>query len=240
MIDNPPTTKHAAQWEPFKFIGLVPGQPFEPKQLSKATQAGLARAVQMGEKIMIWKVKYRGTPYETHWNKLWEGTYNFDYLDRAAGALEGLFVHDYVEAMYYNTYECYIPPTAEGEPARGEFFNSSNKYVIHFDKNRLPDFKEYGFWSITMYGPDFQLVANEIKRYSISIRTEGVKTNSDGSLDLYFQSDKPENPNEACNWLPCPKRKKQMFRLNYRIYLPSYKVQHPDNDLTYIPPVLKR
>lgn len=240
MIDNPPTAKHAAQWEPFKYIGLVPGKPFDPTQLSKATRAGLARAVKMGELIMTWKVKYRGTPYETRWNMLREGTYDFSYLDRGAGSLEGLFVHDYVEAVYYSTYECYIPPAINGGTGTGEFFNSSNRYTIHFDKERLPVTKENGFWSITMYGPDFQLVDNEIARYSISNRTKGVKTNSDDSLDLYFQSDKPVNKDEACNWLPCPKGKGQLFRLNYRIYLPNYKVQHPDNDLTYIPPVLKR
>lgn len=240
MMDNPPTEKHAAQVEPFKYIGLVAGQPFHPEQLSKATQAGLARSIKMGAQIMTWKVKYRGTPYETRWNKLREGTYNFDYLDRAAGSLEGLFVHDYVEAVYYSTYESYVPPAHEGETGSGEFFNSSNRYVIHFEKDQLPNSKEYGFWSITMYGPDFQLVHNEINRYSISDRTQGVKANTDGSLDLYFQSDRPKIPKMASNWLPCPKEKGQLFRLNYRIYLPTYRVQHPDKDLQYIPPVMKR
>ena len=240
MIDNPPTEKHAAQWDPFKYIGLVPGQLFEPGKLSKATQAGLARAAKMGAQIMTWKVKYRGTPYETRWNKLNQGTYNFNYLDRAAGALEGLFVHDYVEASYYSTYESYVPPAIKGGTGSGEFFDSTNQYYIHFDKDQLPDSKEYGFWSITMYGPDFQLVHNEINRYSISNRTEGVKPNSDGSLDFYFQSDKPVDKNQASNWLPCPKEDGQLFRLNYRIYLPTYRVQHPNDDLQYIPPVLKR
>lgn len=240
MIDNPPTEKHAAQVESFKYIGLIAGQPFDPEKLSKPTRVGLARAVKMGEQIMTWKVKYRGTPYETRWNKLREGTYDFDYLDRAAGALEGLFVHDYVEAMYYSTYESYIPPAREGGTGSGEFFDSTNRYVMHFEKDQLPNSKDHGFWSITMYGPDFQLVANEINRYSISNRTQEVLTNRDGSLDLYFQSDRPENPMKARNWLPCPQKKGQLFRLNYRIYLPTYKVQHPDNALNYIPPVLKQ
>ncbi len=240
MMDNPPTEKHAAQVEPFKYIGLVPGQPFRPEQLSKATQAGLTRAALIGPDIISWKVKYRGTPYETRWNKLREGTYNFDYLDRAAGAMEGLFVHDYEEAVYYSTYESYVPPAIKRRLGKGEFFDSTNKYTIHFDKDQVPDTKEHGFWSVTMYGPDFQLVSNTINRYSISNRTGGVVTNSDGSLDFYFQSYEPTDPKQANNWLPCPKDSGKLFRINYRIYLPTNRVQHPDDDvLKYIPPVLK-
>lgn len=241
MMDNPPTKKHSAQFEPFKYIGLVPGKPFQPNQLSKPTQVGLARAAKMGPGILSWKVKYRGTPYETRWNKLREGTYDFDYLDRAAGAMEGLFVHDYVEAMYYSTYECYVSPAKEGEPGTGEFFDSTNKYVMHFEKDQIPKTKENGFWSLTMYGPDFQLVDNKINRFSISDRTNGVKKNFDGSLDIYFQSDEPTNSKMRGNWLPCPKDADQpLFRVNYRIYLPTYRVQHPDGDiLKYIPPITK-
>ena len=239
LKNNPPTAKHAAAVEPFKYIGLIPGQVFDPEQLSPSTKAGLIRAAQMGEQIMQWKVKFRGTPYETRWNKLREGTYDFDYLDRAAGSLEGLFVHDYVEAMYYSTYESYVPPAEGDQTGQGAFFDSSHQYVLHFEADELPKTKENGFWSVTMYGADFQLVDNEINLYSISERTEGVTKNDDGSLDIYVQSERPDDPQKACNWLPCPREGGQLFRLNYRIYLPDYRVQHPDDDLSFIPPVLK-
>lgn len=240
MIDNPPTSEHAAQVEPFKYINLIPGQQFDPEKLSEPMQAGLARAVKAGEKIMDWKVKYRGITYESRWNKVAEGTYHHEYLDRAAGALGGLFVHDYVEAIYYSTYESYVPATIEGQPGTGELFDSSNQYVLHFDKGELPSTEDNGFWSITIYGPDFQLVANDINRFSISDRTEGVITNEDGSVDFYIQSECPTDAIEKQNWLPCPKDPGQLFRLNYRIYLPTYRVQHPDDVLNFIPPVTKR
>ena len=170
MVDNPPQDRHAAQWKPFHYIGLVAGESFDPDQLSEPTRAGLIRAAKMGPEIMKWKVKYRGTPYATRWNQLREGSYGTDYLDRAAGALEGLFVHDYEEAIYYSTYEsCTLPVGGlKGkskkelkEGLEGEFFNSSNKYVMHFNKNEIPPTKENGFWSLTAYGPDFQLVSND-------------------------------------------------------------------------------
>lgn len=238
MMDNPPKATHVAQWQPFHYIGLVAGKSFNPDELSKATRTGLIRAAIMGPQIMQWKVKYRGTAYSTRWNQLREGFYGTDYLDRAAGSLEGLFVHDYVEAIYYSTYgSCTI--NADGTPGEGEFFNSSNKYVMHFDKNEIPVTKENGFWSLNMYGPDFQLVDNVINRYSISDRINTVTKNEDGSLDIYIQSDPPIDLKKAANWLPCPKEGGQLFRVNYRIYMPNYKVQYPDNELQYISPVLK-
>ena len=40
-----------------------------------------------------------------------------------------------------------------------------------------------GFWSLTMYGADFELVKNPIDRFSIGDRTKGLAFNADGSLD---------------------------------------------------------
>ncbi len=36
--------------------------------------------------------------------------------------MEGLFVHDYIEATYYATHESYIPSAIDGQPEEGEFF----------------------------------------------------------------------------------------------------------------------
>lgn len=241
-MDNMPTEIHSPQWKPFHYIGLVPGKKFDSDSISKATKEGLIRAAKMGPNIMKWKVKYRGTSYLTRWNKLHEGSYGTDYLDRAAGALEGLFVHDYEEAIYYSTYEsCTVKKKEDGSTVvvDGVFFDSSNKYVMHFEPGQIPMTKTNGFWSLTMYGNDFQLVANEIHRYSISDRTTGVTYNDDESLDIYIQSTEPMDKKKAGNWLPCSQTPGELFRVNYRIYLPGYKVQYPDRELQFIPPILK-
>ena len=125
--------------------------------LSEPMRRGLARAPADGPQIMKWKVKYRGTPYPTRWNNLRPGTYGVDYFDRAAGALEGLFVHDRDEAEYFSSYE-------DGE---GALLDGANHYLLHFDADQIPPTLPNGFWSITMYGSDFQLVKNPIDRFSI-------------------------------------------------------------------------
>jgi hypothetical protein len=69
-------------------------------------------------------------------------------------------------------------------------------------------------------------VRNPIQRYSVGDRTEGLKRNDDGSLDIYIQHAPPAEG--ASNWLPAPEGK---FQLILRTYQPrpevlsaSYKV----------------
>ena len=199
----------------------MPGQSFDPTALDEPTRRGLQRALTEGPQIMKWKVKYRGTPYATRWNNLHEGTYGFDYFDRAAGALEGLFVHDREEAVYFSTYE-------SGD---AQFLDGGKQYRLHFEADELPPTLDNGFWSLTMYGLDFQLVDNSINRYSIGDRTPGLKYNEDGSLDIYIQSTPPEG--RESNWLPSPPE--GIFRVNYRIYLPEEQTRNPQTLKQYIP-----
>jgi hypothetical protein len=194
-------------------------------KLDEPARKGLARAAAMGPQMMKWKVKFRGTPYPTRWNNLRPGTYGFDYFDRAAGALEGLFVHDRDEAEYFSTYE-------DGDAT---LLDGANKYVVHFDKDALPPHLDHGFWSFTMYGADFQLVKNPINRFSIGDRTKGLTYNADGSLDVYIQSEPPAG--HESNWLPSPSS--GLFRINYRLYLPTKEAQDPATLGKYLPPIRK-
>ena len=183
------------------------GKPFDPGALDEPMRAGLAQAAEDGPEIMNWKIKFRDAPYPTRWNNLRPGDYGFDYIDRAAGALEGLFVHDRDQAEYFSS--C--------EDNNAELLDGSKAYLLHFDKEQTPPTLKNGFWSITMYGPEFQLVKNPISRFSIGDRTRRLAYNPDGSLDIYIQNSPPADKDS--NWLPSPPQ--GLFRLNYRIYLPD-------------------
>ena len=226
LKENPPVGNDRALLNTFKHIGLTDTQPFKPNSLDPAIQRGLARAVQAGIDIVKWKVKFRGTQSENKWNvDFVGGSYGTDYLARAEGAVQGLFVHSPEEAVYFHTYS-----DDENEPLLGK-----NNYKIHFNKDELPTSAEFGFWSITMYGDDYQLVANDMNRYSIRKSTEGLEYNEDGSLDLYIQATPPEG-NES-NWLPTPKE--GIFRLNFRVYLPDQSVRQWSTVENYLPGIKK-
>ena len=69
-----------------------------------------------------------------------------------------------------------------------------------------------------MYDDNYFFVANPINRYSISAR-QNLKTNADGSVDLYIQNESPGADKES-NWLPAPAGK---FILMLRMYWPDEK-----------------
>ena len=225
LIENPPPKEHEAAVVLLSRGGIIVGKPMDVQAMEEPMRKGLARAATDGPHIMKWKVKYRGTPYPTRWNNLRPGTYGFDYFDRAAGALEGLFVHDREEAEYFSTYE-------DGD---AHLLDGKNNYVIHFEKDELPPTLQNGFWSITMYGTNFQLVKNSINRFSIGDRTKGLVYKSDGSLDIYIQHAAPQG--KESNWLPSAAS--GVFRLNYRIYLPQEIARDTATLGKYLPPIKK-
>ena len=226
LAENPPPKDDEAAVILLKRGGIEVGKPFDPEALDAPMRQGLAQAAEDGPEIMEWKVKFRGTPYPTRWSNLRPGDYGFDYFDRAAGALEGLFVHDRDEAEYFSTYE----------DGKGELLDGAKAYVLHFDKDQIPPTLKNGFWSITMYGTDFQLVKNSIDRFSIGDRTRGLAYNPDGSLDILIGSAAPAG--KESNWLPSPPS--GLFRLNYRIYLPDEAAKDPERLVKYLPPVTGR
>jgi hypothetical protein len=88
------------------------------------------------------------------------------------------------------------------------------------------------FWSITMYNSKSLFVDNAINRYSIGTYTEGLKNNTDGSLDIYIQHASPGKDRES-NWLPSDKNS---FNLILRMYLPAEEVLNG----TWTPPPIRR
>ena len=90
------------------------------------------------------------------------------------------------------------------------------------------------FWSLTMYDENYFFVANSINRYSISAR-QNLKSNPDGSIDLYIQNQSPGADKES-NWLPAPAGK---FILMLRMYWPNEKTPSII-DGSWSPPAAKK
>ena len=111
-------------------------------------------------------------------------------------------------------------------------YDGDGKYVMRFPKGQTPPAR--GFWSLTMYDSAFFFVANPINRYSISAR-QNLKSNSDGSVDLYIQKELP-GPDKELNWLPAPAGK---FQLMLRLYWPDESDPSILNNSWKIPPVKK-
>jgi hypothetical protein len=221
MKTNPPAAADAPEVARFARIGLVPGKDFDATRLN----ADFAKRIpEIGfDRIMLqFKVNkavknINGFGFTTK-----TGIYGTDYLMRALVTAIGLGANRPQDAVY---------PTSVKD-AEAHAYEGSNKYIMRFPKGQLPPVE--GFWSLTMYDDKYFFVSNPINRYSIS-RRQNLKTNSDGSTDLYIQKDSP-GPDKESNWLPAPAGK---FILMLRMYWPNEKSPSIINGSWTIPPVKK-
>ncbi|WP_076865738.1 DUF1254 domain-containing protein [Bradyrhizobium mercantei] len=221
MKDNPPAAADAPQLAKFARIGIVPGQDFDASKL----KADFAKRIpEIGfDRIMLQFKINKDVKDENGWAFTTKtGIYGTDYLMRALVTAIGLGANRPQDAVY---------PTSLKD-AEGHKYSGGSKYVMHFPKGQMPPAQ--GFWSVTMYDASYFFVANPINRYSISAR-ENLKTNPDGSTDLYIQKDSPGKDKES-NWLPAPAGD---FILMMRLYWPSEKNPSIING-SWKPPAVKR
>src|SRR5690606_18681073 len=104
------------------------------------------------------------------------GTYGTDYLHRASVANAGLGANVPEDAIY---------PTVFAD-SNNQPLSSEKHYVLHFTKDQIPPVR--AFWSLTMYDERQLFTANPINRFAIGDRDK-LQYNSDGSLDLYIQTE---------------------------------------------------
>jgi len=217
---NPPKPEDAPIVSRMAEIGIVPGEDFDHSKLPLLGHR-LDPKLALLELVHAMKSK---TPVNgwLYWTSN-AGEYGTDYEQRAMVTLIGPGLNYPKDAMY---------PFSEKDPDGKDYDGSKHRYVMRFDKGQLPPVK--GFWSLTMYDPEFFFVPNPIDRYSLSQRDTFV-TNPDGSIDLYLQADSP-GPAKDANWLPAPKGK---FVPMLRLYWPQ---DTPPSilDGSWTPPPLRR
>lgn len=196
----------------FAAIGIGAGLPFDSAELDEGLQLALAAGVQtalqeieaesrrIGSQVNGWNTTFAGFgPRE-----IMQGR----YLLRAAAAMIGLYGNNREENSSFSR-----PVDAEGETLDGSRFN----YQLHFPADALPPTN--AFWSLTLYrSPEILLYANELNRYSIGDRTDGLRYGDDGSLTIHIQNTAPA---PDANWLPAPAGP---FLLALRNYLPDAAV----------------
>ncbi|MCK1302080.1 DUF1254 domain-containing protein [Bradyrhizobium sp. 24] len=221
MKDNPASAADAPQLAKFAKIGIVPGQDFDTSKL-KADFVKRVPEVAFDRIMLQFKINKAITD-ENGWAFTTKtGIYGTDYLMRALVTAIGLGANRPEDAVY---------PTSQKD-AEGRKYNGANKYVMRFARGQLPPAE--GFWSLTMYDSGYFFVNNPLNRYSISAR-EKLKSNPDGSVDLYIQKDTPGKDKES-NWLPSPPGD---FILMLRLYWPREKNPSIINGSWKIPPVAK-
>lgn len=221
MKSNPPGPADTPELSKFAKIGLIAGRDFDVTKL-KADFATRIPEIAFDRIRLQFKIN-KEVQHVNGWGFTTKtGLYGTDYLMRAFITAFGLGANRPQDAVY---------PVSQKD-VHGGVYEGSNQYVIHFDKGQMPPVQ--GFWSITMYDSQFFFVTNPISRYSISPR-QNLKSNPDGSVDLYIQNASP-GPDKEANWLPAPTGK---FILMMRLYWPNEN-DPSILDGTWVPPAAKK
>lgn len=152
------------------------------------------------------------------------GVYGSDWLVRTLINYGGIWANTPEEVIYY---KAFVGP--DGKPLTG-----NNSYVMHFDKEQIPQQFATYFWSIiAVDSVERRVLPNPLKRYLLN-KESGLKYGPDGSLTLYFSDAKPANAPQS-NWLPTPKGVE--YSLTFRFYGPKGAVAAGDY---FPPPLVKR
>ncbi|MCX5515759.1 DUF1254 domain-containing protein [Kaistia algarum] len=189
----------------FGKLGLGAGTTWPPKNLAPETVAMMNDAAKSGTEELrqdVLKLTSSdglfGTPEEMKGK----------YLERALGALGGIYGNSSEEALYpvYNV------------DGNGNVLDATqHNYALRFTKDTLPPVN--AFWSITMYDGVTQfLVENPLHRYLInSSMLPDLKPNEQGEIVIYLQRESP-GPELESNWLPAPNGRMSVVM---RLYLPK-------------------
>jgi hypothetical protein len=186
-------------------LGIEAGKSFDIEKVDSIVKKALERVPRAAQDLMRWKVPTLARVVNG-WSMNTDtmGVYGNYYLKRAIVAQLGLGANLPEDAIYpQNLFD------ESGKPLDGV-----NKYTIHFEKGTTPPVG--AFWSITLYDQEGFQVANDLGRFAVSSWMP-FSYNPDGSLDLYFQNERP-SPDKEANWLPIPKGP---FNLTMRLYAPK-------------------
>jgi len=204
MIGNPLNPPDPVLVTKLASIGIGPGK-VPSTEANETIKAALQTGITEGQKMIDARVANFGTVVNGWLTNAQAGVFGTDYLFRAADTQYGLGANIAQEAFY---------PLAFTD-SQGKTLSGNSSYLIHFEPGQTPPVN--AFWSITMYDEKGLLVDNPINRYSIGKYTEGLKNNTDGSLDIYIQNANP-GADKQSNWLPSAEG---TFNMALRTYLPQ-------------------
>ncbi len=219
LKDNPPGPFDYPMIHRLERVGFKVGESFDLNAIPPEVRRAFERATADGKSLVATLGKKAGGEGGTGWvYTTTSGAYGVNYPYRAAIAYCCLGENLAQDAVYPS-----LAVDSEGRPLDG-----NGKYVLHFDKGKLPPVD--AFWSVTAYDADAYFIPNVLKRQALGDRDK-LATNADGSLDLIIQADSPGAGKES-NWLPVAKAP---FTLLLRLYSPRTEVL----DGTWTPPLVR-
>ncbi|KAG2482611.1 hypothetical protein HYH03_018455 [Edaphochlamys debaryana] len=194
-----------------KRLGLL-SPTFNFSALDEHTQTALAWAIPIGNRLIdvgfLAAAEYK---WSTGWlvNAHTWGVFGSNYYDSAVAVKGYIIPNTGVDAVYIvNLVD------DKGHPLNG----SAYRYSWTIPNGTLPyDAARSGWWSFIVYDQYGVLVENELKRYAVGDRTQGLVAAEDGTLTFYLQAAPPTDETERANWVPIPS---DAFLVTLRLFNP--------------------
>ncbi len=214
-------------------IGIEKGKPFDPPaRLRAAMEKGVQDAYFYKQQLVADMHLSNLQWPDRHWSFVMvpDAKRGFEFItddavqiDRRAAAWT--FFTLYPKVLTERAGVVYLAPMAD---ASGKLLQAGENYRVRIPK----DVPARQFWSLTMYdNATWNFIANPLGRNGLSSFDMGtMKTNADGSVDLYFGPTAPAG--YESNWLPTTGKKPYLW---FRIYGPgeafwnkSFKLPDPE------------
>ncbi|MER8041671.1 DUF1254 domain-containing protein [Streptomyces sp. NPDC094032] len=199
LAGTPERPEDAPVLAEFATIGIVPGgnvDALSDADLDAAKQTGLSRIQ-----------GHTGTDPVNGWRFETTdiGRYGVHYEQRAYIAMTALGANLPQDALY--------PSTGVSADQR----DGHRAYTLTFPAGQTPPVD--AFWSLTAYDADGYLIDNAAQIYSIGHRSTPAPAPGSQDIVLLIQTDAPDSPLSATNWLPIPAD--GAFSLTMRLYAPQ-------------------
>ncbi|WP_216825893.1 DUF1214 domain-containing protein [Sulfitobacter sp. SK012] len=206
-----------------KDLGIEKGKPFNPTDAQKEIlQAGLDVGMAMSQAISFNKTR------EMFPTSLYGDNSGFE--DAMAGMNPAIDLPTYSMFNERASYGFEATTTSAGMVSRtpgvgsaylGGYYDADGNALMGGENYMLtvgPNPPAANFWSVTVYDMENRLIIrNEQKRSDRSSRSEGLITNDDGSVDLYFGPQAPDG--KEINWVQT--NEGQSFFVYLRLYGPE-------------------
>lgn len=230
FVQREPWLPRDRAWiDPLKTLGIAKGKPYAPAP-RQAVESGVAEA-------RAWLESRYENSFEPYFpGKRWAVPVSQEFIDALSNNFDGAdsyptdarglaYTFGFFSAKHLGQGQFYLMTTRD---AQGQPLDGGASYVLTVPRDAPVKL----YWSATAYDRTTHALIRDQKWSSRASTTQGLATNPDGSVDVYFGPQAPAG--KESNWVPT--KAGAPFEVLFRLYGPT----QPLFDKTWVLPDIQR